>query len=138
MVVIRCTQALLRRLKKLDEEDASSSTTALGDWYGHRIWLGRRHLLLFDSERSRLPVLLPIREADRLDVAFPVGVAEMLSWLGIGGDVVRREQEQLSPIQVYRTASRSVVSSINDFGFLACAILVTKPDILRRFGLSGG
>ena len=40
-----------------------ASTTRLGDWYGNILRIGRRQQLLFISERSRLPVVIPIREA---------------------------------------------------------------------------
>jgi hypothetical protein len=42
--------------------------------FGKHNW---RHSLLFISERSRLPVLLPVRQADRLRSAFPDTVCEM-------------------------------------------------------------
>jgi hypothetical protein len=66
MVVLRCTQRLLFRLKRFDNESSTSSTTRLGDWYRTLLRVGRRHALLFISERSRLPVLMPGRSADHL------------------------------------------------------------------------
>ena len=75
MVVLRCTRRLLMRLKYQDEDTPAESTTRLGDWYGTLIRMGRRHVLLFISERSRLPVLLPARDADRLGLAFPKAVS---------------------------------------------------------------
>jgi len=78
MVVLRCTRQLLMRLKYPDEDTSAESTTRLGDWYGTLIRFGRRHVLLFISEWSRLPVLLPARDADRLTLAFPKAVSEML------------------------------------------------------------
>lgn len=55
MVVLRCTQKLLARLKQTDNLPAVESTTRLGDWYGNVLQLGRRQHLLFISERSRFP-----------------------------------------------------------------------------------
>jgi hypothetical protein len=66
MLVLRCTQKLLARLKQADHLPVVESTTRLGDWYGNILQLGRRQHLLFISERSRLPVVLPIREGKRL------------------------------------------------------------------------
>ena len=70
MVVLRCTQALLLRLKQFDDTPDVRSTTKLGDWYGNLIRMGNRHVLLFISERSRLPVMIPMREANRLRSTF--------------------------------------------------------------------
>ena len=71
MVVLRCTQHLLLRLNRPDDPPAYASTTLLGDWYGNVIRMGRRHALLFISQHSRLPVLIPVRQANRLTVVFP-------------------------------------------------------------------
>ena len=64
MVVLRCTQKLLVRLKQVGDLPPVESTTRLGDWYGNILRIGRRQHLLFISERSRLPVVLPIRELE--------------------------------------------------------------------------
>ncbi|MGH9159645.1 MAG: DUF6933 domain-containing protein [Vicinamibacteraceae bacterium] len=54
MVVLRCTQQLLVRLKQFDDPPPVESTTRLGDWCGNILRMGRRHALIFISERSRL------------------------------------------------------------------------------------
>jgi hypothetical protein len=65
IVVLRCTQNLLLRLNQFDDSPDAQSTTKLGDWYGNLIRIGNRHVLLFISERSRLPIMIPVREANR-------------------------------------------------------------------------
>ena len=88
MVVLRCTQKLLARLKQVDDLPPIESTTRLGDWYGNIVGLGRRQTLMFISERSRLPVLIPIREARRLDSVFPDAACRMMSAVGVSaGDI---------------------------------------------------
>ena len=79
MVVLRCTQQLLFRLKQLREEPRVRSTTRLGDWYGNLLRMGHRHALLFISERTRLPELIPVREASRLRTAFPGAVCQAMA-----------------------------------------------------------
>jgi hypothetical protein len=81
MVVLRCTQSLLLRLKRFDEAPDVRCTTKLGDWYGNLIRMGNRHVLLFISERSRLPIIMPVREANRLRSSFPEAVCQMLGSL---------------------------------------------------------
>ena len=61
---------------------AVESTTRLGDWYGNILRIRRQHLL-FISERSRLPVVLPITESKRLSTVFPDAVCERLSIVGV-------------------------------------------------------
>ena len=63
MLVLRCTQKLLVGLKQVGDLPPVESTTRLGDWYGNILQVDRRQHLIFISERSRLPVVIPIREA---------------------------------------------------------------------------
>jgi hypothetical protein len=49
MLVLRCTQKLLVRLKQVGDLPPVESTTRLGDWYGNILRIGRRQHLLFIS-----------------------------------------------------------------------------------------
>ena len=71
MVVLRCTQKLLGRLKQVGDMPSVESSTRLGDWYGNILRIGRRQYLLFISQRSRLPIVIPIGDAKRLHTVFP-------------------------------------------------------------------
>lgn len=128
MVVLRCTRQLLMRLKYPDEDTSAESTTRLGDWYGTLIRSGRWHVLLFISERSRLPVLLPARDADRLALAFPKAVSETLIGFGVPTAAVEQERSSMSPITIGPTCSRSLLGSLNEFALLARADFITRRD----------
>ena len=128
MVVLRCTRQLLIRLKYPHEGTSEQSTTRLGDWYGTLIRFGRRHVLLFISERSRLPVLIPARDADRLALAFPKAVSETLIGFGVPTAAVERERSSMSPIAIGPTRNRSLLGSLNEFAFLARGDFVTRRD----------
>ena len=125
MVVLRCTQQLLFRLKRFDDAPAVRSTTRLGDWYGQLLRMGNRHALLFISERSRLPVLIPFREANRLRTAFPDAVCLALGTVGVPADAIEQERAQMSEIAFGRTSSRSLPR-------LADRLLVPGADALRH------
>jgi hypothetical protein len=128
MVVLRCTRQLLMRLKYPDEDTSAESTTRLGDWYGTLNRFGRRHVLLFISERSRLPILLTARDADRLALAFPKAVFDTLIGLGVPAAAVERECSSMAPITIGPTRSRSLLGSLNEFAFLARADFITRFD----------
>ena len=119
MLVLRCTQKLLARLKQTDNMTAVESTTRLGDWYGNILQLGRRQQLLFISERSRLPVVIPIREGKRLAEIFPDAVCEVLSNVGVAATDVADERSRMSEIVFGRTRNRSLLGTLNDFAFMA-------------------
>jgi hypothetical protein len=128
MVVLRCTQQLLHRLKRFDDEPPVTSTTRLGDWYGNIIRMGNRHVLLFINERSRLPVLIPIRQANKLRTVLPDAVSEMLSWIRVPQDVLAEELQQMSEMAFGRTISRSLLGTMNDVSFGVRVHFITSRD----------
>jgi hypothetical protein len=105
------------------------ASTRLGGWYGTLIRFGRWHVLLFISERSRLPVLLPARDADRLALAFPKAVSETLMGIGVPAAAVERECSLMSRITIGPIRSRSLLGSLNEFAFLARADFITRRDL---------
>ena len=138
MVVIRCTQKLLARLKQTDTLPVVESTTRLGDWYGNILTIRRRQHLLFVSERSRLPVVLPIRAAKRLTTVFPDAVCERLAIVGVNPEDIADERARMSESAFGRTRNRSLLGTLNDFVFMAQSVDVRRaepesPEELMRF-----
>ncbi len=117
MLVLRCTQKLLARLKQAENLPAVESTTRLGDWYGNILQLGRRQHLLFISERSRLPVVIPIRECKRLASVFPDAVCEVLAHVSVAAEDIADERSRMLEIAFGRTRNRSLLGTLNDFAF---------------------
>jgi hypothetical protein len=138
MVVLRCTQKLLVRLKQTGDMPAVESTTRLGDWYGNILRLGRRQYLLFISERSRLPVVLPIGEAKRLTTVLPGAVCDVPATVGIAAADIADERSRMSEIAFGRTRNRSILGTMNDFAFMAQHVNRNRdepesPEELVRF-----
>lgn len=119
MLVLRCTRQLLARLKQVGDVPRAESTTRLGDWYGTILRIGRRQHLLFISERSRLPVVIPIREAKHLAAVFPDAVCEVLAAVGVSASDIADERSRMSEIGFGRTRNRSLLGTLNDFAFIA-------------------
>jgi hypothetical protein len=138
MVVLRCTQKLLVRLKQAGDLPTVESTTRLGDWYGNILRIGRHQHLVFISERSRLPVVLPITELKRLSVVFPGAVCERLAIVGVISEDITDERARMSEIAFGRTRNRSLLGTLNDFAFMAQQGNVNRvepesPEELMRF-----
>ena len=138
MVVLRCTQKLLVRLNQAGDLPAVESTTRLGDWYGNALRIGRRQYLLFISERSRLPVVITIREAKQLGTMFPDAVCERLSLVGVAAADIADERMRMSELAFGRTRNRSLLGTLNDFAFMAQQGNVNRaepesPEELMRF-----
>jgi hypothetical protein len=119
MVVLRCTQQLLFRLKQFDEAPPVKSTTTLGDWYGNIIRMGNRHVLLF---------LIPIRQANKLRTVLPDAMGDMLTWMRVPEQVIAEERQQMSQVTYGRTNSRSLLGTMNDFSFGVRVHFITSRD----------
>lgn len=128
MLVLRCTQKLLDRLKQVGTPPPVESTTRLGDWYGNILRIGRRQYLLFISERSRLPVVIPIREGKRLGTAFPDAVCDALRLVGVATVDIADERSRMSEIAFGRTMNRSLLGTLNDFAFMAQSVDARRPE----------
>jgi hypothetical protein len=138
MVVLRCTQKLLVRLKHGDVPAGVESTTRLGDWYGNALQIERRQHLLFISERSRLPVVIPIRDGKRLAIVFPDAVCERLAIVGVAAADIADERSRMSETAFGRTQNRSLLGTLNDFAFMAQSVDARRaepesPEELMRF-----
>lgn len=138
MVVLRCTQKLLVRLKQVGDLPPVESTTRLGDWYGNILRIARRQHLLFISERSRLTVVIPIREGKRLAEVFPDAVCERLAIVGVTTQDIVDERARMSEIAFGRTRNRSLLGTLSDFAFMAQSVDARRtdpesPEELMRF-----
>ena len=115
MVVLRCTQRLLRRLRQKPAEDAPASSTVLGDWYANILWVYRKPLVLAVSARTLLPVLVPARDPASLGPRLAGALGHMLAALGIPAHRVEEEQRHMAQIAFARTISRQILGTMNDF-----------------------
>src|SRR5450830_833438 len=110
MLVLRCTQKLLKRIGP-PVADPPESTTALGDWYAQPLAVGHQRYVLLVSERSRLPILMPARNVKHLAARFPKG-------LGVPAAVISQELAEAGEIVVAKTDSRSLLGTLNDFSHM--------------------
>lgn len=119
MVVLRCTQKLLARLKRPAVVSPGVSSTRLGDWYGNELRLGRQQFLLFVSGRTRLAVIVPAHDARRLSTVLPDVVSDRLAALGVPAADMDEERRHMSEMVLARTDNRSVLGTMSDYAFMA-------------------
>lgn len=81
--------------------------------------LGRRAHLLLVYERSRLPIVLPVRAVRELSAVFPDAVRSALLDVGIPAAVVDDECARMSESVVGRTRNRSLVGTMTDYALMA-------------------
>jgi hypothetical protein len=119
MFTARATKKLLDRLGGPSPSE-EPTTTALGDWYA-TVLFWRPQVALFVNEPTRLPVLVALAPAATVVARFVGQAAVVLTALGLDPRFVEREVAAMSEHRLAKTASRSVVGSMNDYAFLAAA-----------------
>lgn len=118
MLTVRCTAKLLRRLRVSPGPSPATSTGRLGDWYATILPFRPAHLILLVNEPTRLAAVLPARELATLPTRIPEAIAKVLRELGASADTIGSERREMTEIQFGRTASRSVLGTMNDYVFL--------------------
>lgn len=117
MLVLRCTGRLLQRLASSTVSVPPRSTTRLGDWYATLLTWRPRHLVLLVNEATRIPVILPARPLSTLTNRATGAIADVLRELGVDPAAVDDECREMAEVVHARTASRSVLGTINEFAF---------------------
>jgi hypothetical protein len=117
MATLRCTRKLIKFLEIVTTETPEPPTGAMGDWYANLIPTYAGELIIFVNERSLVTVAIPARENENLIPLFRTRVENLLMMIGIPREVIDREISHLDPIQFAKTASRSVLGSMNDIAW---------------------
>lgn len=117
MFCIYATKKLLDRIKP--ELTASGDcTTRLGNWYATAL-LWRPQVALFVNERTLIPVFVPLAPVATLAQRFPQHLAQVLTRHGIAASFIEAELQQMQTRAYSKTANRSVVGIMKEFGYLA-------------------
>jgi hypothetical protein len=115
MLVLRCTQKLLKRKPGPPNARQDTRVPTLGSWHANLIRLGHSPIVLCVSDASLLAVLVPGRDFSNFGSAFRDRVAQRLRRLGLSEDTISIERAAMEIIQIQPSDSRSVLASMNDF-----------------------
>lgn len=117
MFRLRCTRKLLQRIKDEPFEGTVLTTTALGDWYANVIPMPYGELLLFVNERSLLTVAIPGEDVRFILPQLRQRVDNLLKRFNVPNRLVIAEIRNMGNVLITKTASRSVLGSMNDVAF---------------------
>jgi len=117
MVTLRCTRKLRRHLDIVPDESPEPSTGVLEDWYANLVPTVAGDLIIFVNERSLLTVAVPEWEVENLVPLFRARVVNLLTMIGVSAEAAGRELSHLATVRFGRTASRSVIGSMNDMAW---------------------
>jgi len=113
MFHLHCTRKLLDRIKPEITESVQSDT-AMSSWYA-TVLFWKPQVALLVSERTLLPVLMPLAPAVTLARRFPAQLALVLKEHGVPSEFIAQEVWRMDKVQYAKTANRSVVGILNEF-----------------------
>jgi len=90
----------------------------LSPWYANLLNVGPSRYVLCMSQRTLLPVILPQRKGE-FPVRFGHYLEPVLFAIGIPAEAAARESAAASSHAIAKTASRSMLGSMNDFTHMA-------------------
>jgi uncharacterized protein DUF6933 len=115
MLVLRCTQKLLRRNPGPTSDRQDTLVPRLGNWHANLVRLARSPIVLFVSDISLLAVLVPGRDFSNVVSAFRDRLAQRLERIGLPEDIISMERAAMEIACIQPSNSKSVLGSMNDF-----------------------
>jgi hypothetical protein len=113
MFYLHCTKKLLDRIKP-EVVPSGQSDTVLGGWYAS-VLFWKPQVALLVSERTLLPVLMPLAPAATLGRRFPAQLALVLKEHGAPAEFIANEVWRMDNVIYGKTANRSILGSLNEF-----------------------
>ncbi len=117
MITLRCTKKLRTYLGINPVNQPDPPSAVLGNWYANLIPTVAGDLIIFVNERTLLTVAIPVWESEHLLELFRLRVANLLRMIGLREYIIDREISHFDQVQYGKTASRSVLGSMNDFAW---------------------
>lgn len=115
MLVLRCTQKLLKRNPGPHASGKDALVPVLGNWHASLIRLAKSPIVLCVNDRSLLAILVPGRNFPHFGSAFQDRLAARLGRMGLDPDTISAERAAMEIVQIQPSNSRSVLGSMNDF-----------------------
>jgi len=121
MLILRCTQKLLKKLDVPENQLASDnavSISPLGNWHAHVIGVSRNHGIIFINDATLFSfVVFDVSKAtlkNELPAVFNSALYNVLLSEVFSTDWIKKASEVSSVFKVGRSTSRRVLGSIND------------------------
>ncbi|MGH7593496.1 MAG: DUF6933 domain-containing protein [Gemmatimonadales bacterium] len=128
MVVVRCTQRLLKRFDRVpDDRNDTGPDSKLGNWYANVITTRPRHLALCANERTLLSVVVPVAPISGFLDRFRDAALRRIHQTPVAASLRLPDAAAFVEIQVGRTQSRSVLASMNQLRLDAQVWLENGP-----------
>lgn len=104
------------------------ATTRLGNWYGNLLPSPHK-AMVFVSERTYLPVVLPVSVADSLPGALSDAVAALLRTLGAPAPLIEQERFAMAQVSWAKCTDRSLIGVLTEQCHAAEDLLARHPTL---------
>jgi hypothetical protein len=132
---IRSTRRLLDALKVRPEKTVPEPTTRLGNWYANLLPFEAGDFLLCVSEKTLLPIALPVSALPNLPQELSKALLPVLTGLGIERGFIEQERFAMAQAAFSTTANRHVVGFMNEFAFMMSVRLAEESTPLTELSL---
>lgn len=134
MILLHCTQKLLKELGSPSLVDTPVVTEGLGSWYANLIRIDRRKCLLFTNEKTLYSFLIPNvvkKNIKNIEEKFLVNLSLNLQAEGFRLEIINRVMQEYKEIGIAKTASKNVLGSMNQLAF-EYEVLIEMKDGLEH------
>ena len=114
MLVLRCTQKLLRKNPGPSNGREDSLMPVLGSWHANLIRLAHSPVVLCANDISLLAIVVRGRDFPRFVFAFRDRLARRLRRMGVSHQAVSLELAAMEMVRIEQSNNRSVLASMND------------------------
>lgn len=118
MLVVHGTRKFLDRTGGVTVDRDTASTTRLGSWYA-TVLFWRPQAVLLVNESTLLPLLMPFAPAASLLDRLPASMREVFEAHDLDEAFIEAEVTDARPVELAKTADRSVLGVVTDFARLA-------------------
>jgi hypothetical protein len=114
MVIYRFTRKLINKGFPIVQTDIESDTI-FGDWYADYIYDPSFHTVLFTSERTLLPIVIPSHTKQTIIERFIEQLRMFLQVKGIDKELIEEEIGKMKEYKITKTINRRVLGTMNEF-----------------------
>lgn len=132
MTAFRCTGKLLKVMKARPVPEPAQPTGCLGEWTANLIRVSRIQLVLAVSEPTRLGMVIDAAPYALIPERFSQALFKALLYLDIPPELAAEEAETMRDMELAASNSRSVLVTLNQFGFSSKAISGMARRIRRE------
>ena len=114
MLVLRCTQKLLKKHPGPVDDRQDALVPTLGSWHANLIRLAHSPIVLCVNDISLIAMLIPGRNFPDFVSAFQHRLVKPLRRMGLTEDAISTERAAIEIVRIQPSNSRSVLASMND------------------------